>query len=164
MPLNLDEKVQEGLIAFAYTVRTFDPKRAKNGLIPYASRCIYRAILKAAVDQNGPLQICVHTQNKGRFQRLGLNAIAELPAAEATPTEAFQLRADFAAAAAALDQIKPKEAAIIRLRFGLDGDDPMSRAAVGKRFGVTAEAIRLIDTPASNASGACSTAHAPATI
>jgi RNA polymerase sigma factor (sigma-70 family) len=145
VPLSQDEKVQEGRIAFAYAVRTFDPKRAKNRLTTFASRCIFTATLKAAVNQNGPLQISVWTQNKGSFQRLDLNAIAKMPASGATPTEAFQLRADFTAAAAALDQIRAKEAAILRLRFGLDGGDPMPRSAVGKRFGVTAEAIRLVE-------------------
>jgi len=145
VPMSLDEKLQEGRLAFAYTVRAFDPKKARNALIPYASRCIYTSVLKAAVDQNGPLQISVWTQNKGRFQRLDLNAIAEMPASGATPSEAFQLRADFTAAAAALDQIKPKEAVILRMRFGLDGGDPMRRSAVGKCFGVTSEAIRLVE-------------------
>jgi RNA polymerase sigma factor (sigma-70 family) len=145
VPLSQDEKVQEGRIAFAYAVRTFDPKRAKNRLTTFASRCIFTATLKAAVNQNGPLQISVWTQNKGLFQRFGLDAIAEMPASGATPTEAFQLRADFTAAAAALDQIKPKEAVILRMRFGLDGGDPMRRSAVGKCFGVTSEAIRLVE-------------------
>ena len=41
-----------------------------------------------------------------------------------------------------------KEAEIIRLRFGLDGDGPMTLKEIGKHVGLTRERIRQIEKEA----------------
>ena len=43
-----------------------------------------------------------------------------------------------------LDRLDPREADIIRLRFGLDGRDPMTLEEVGERIGVTRERVRQL--------------------
>ena len=43
-----------------------------------------------------------------------------------------------------LDRLEPREADIIRLRFGLDGLDPLTLEEVGERIGVTRERIRQL--------------------
>ena len=45
----------------------------------------------------------------------------------------------------ALDTLKPKEAEVIRLRYGLDGDEPMSLKEVGDICKLTKERIRQIE-------------------
>ncbi len=44
-----------------------------------------------------------------------------------------------------LDTLSPREARIIRLRFGLDGDQPNTLEEVGAKFGLTRERIRQIE-------------------
>jgi RNA polymerase primary sigma factor len=44
-----------------------------------------------------------------------------------------------------LDRLDPREAAVLRLRFGLDGEDPMTLKEIGDRFVLTRERVRPIE-------------------
>ena len=44
-----------------------------------------------------------------------------------------------------LDRLDDRERTIVSLRFGLDGDDPMTLKEVGRRLGVTREWVRKIE-------------------
>ena len=46
----------------------------------------------------------------------------------------------------ALDELSDREKEVVRLRFGLDGDQPQTLEEVGKQFGVTRERIRQIES------------------
>jgi RNA polymerase primary sigma factor len=46
---------------------------------------------------------------------------------------------------AALSALSDREAEIIRLRFGLDGNEPQTLEEVGKKFGITRERVRQIE-------------------
>jgi RNA polymerase primary sigma factor len=47
-----------------------------------------------------------------------------------------------------LDALPPNERTVIALRFGLDGESPMTLEAIGQRMGVTRERIRQIEASA----------------
>jgi RNA polymerase primary sigma factor len=47
-----------------------------------------------------------------------------------------------------LDRMDPRDAAVLRLRFGLDGEDPMTLQQVGERLGLTRERVRQIERDA----------------
>ncbi len=44
-----------------------------------------------------------------------------------------------------LDSIDEREATILRLRYGLDGEDPMTLKQIGERIGLTRERVRQIE-------------------
>jgi len=48
----------------------------------------------------------------------------------------------------ALGALSDREAEIIRLRFGIDGNEPQTLESVGKRFGITRERVRQIEVVA----------------
>lgn len=47
-----------------------------------------------------------------------------------------------------LDSIDPREADILRLRFGIDEEGPMTLREIGERFSITRERVRQIETRA----------------
>ncbi len=49
-----------------------------------------------------------------------------------------------------LDAITPREAAVLRLRYGLDDDTPLTLEQIGERLGLTRERIRQIENEALN--------------
>ncbi len=44
-----------------------------------------------------------------------------------------------------LDEIDPREAEVLRLRYGLDGEEPLTLKEIGKRVGLTRERVRQIE-------------------
>src|SRR5262249_8664010 len=51
-------------------------------------------------------------------------------------------------ALAYLERLAPREAAVLRMRFGLEGHDPMTLMAISVRLGVTRERVRQIEQAA----------------
>jgi RNA polymerase primary sigma factor len=47
-----------------------------------------------------------------------------------------------------LDRLRPRHAAVLRLRFGLSGDEPKTLRAVGEQLGMTPERVRQIERSA----------------
>ena len=47
-----------------------------------------------------------------------------------------------------LSKLEPREADIIRLRFGLEGRDPLTLEQVGEKIGVTRERVRQLQEQA----------------
>lgn len=47
-----------------------------------------------------------------------------------------------------LDELDPKERNVLRMRFGFDGEEPMTLQEIGDRLGVTRERIRQIESRA----------------
>ena len=44
-----------------------------------------------------------------------------------------------------LDEIDPREADVLRLRYGIDEDEPLTLKEIGKRVGLTRERVRQIE-------------------
>ena len=65
-----------------------------------------------------------------------------------TPVQEYQNNATSRRIKEILDELDPREADIIRLRFGLDGEKPKTLEEVGEHFDITRERIRQIQTTA----------------
>jgi RNA polymerase primary sigma factor len=64
------------------------------------------------------------------------------------PDEQVVARDDLTMIRQLLDAIDPREAAILRLRFGLDGHEPLTLKEIGKQIGLTRERVRQIEIQA----------------
>lgn len=63
---------------------------------------------------------------------------------QATPLEDLQLKSMNHDIRTVIDHLEPREGEIIRLRFGLDGEHPLTLEEVGEHFQVTRERVRQI--------------------
>ena len=61
-----------------------------------------------------------------------------------TPEEDLGSNEELAKALRLLDDIDPREAEVLRLRFGLHGDDPLTLKQIGKKLGLTRERVRQL--------------------
>jgi RNA polymerase primary sigma factor len=66
----------------------------------------------------------------------------------AAPTDRLAAADDVRAALGELERLGEREAAVLRLRFGLDGGEPMKLEDVGRQFGLTRERARQIERSA----------------
>ena len=63
---------------------------------------------------------------------------------QATPLENLQEKSANGYIHTVLQSLEPREAEILRLRFGIDGEHPLTLEEVGEKFNVTRERIRQI--------------------
>jgi RNA polymerase primary sigma factor len=61
-----------------------------------------------------------------------------------TPLESLQSKSLVGDVKKVLSMLEPREADIIRLRFGLDGRDPLTLEEVGEQIGITRERVRQL--------------------
>ncbi len=77
---------------------------------------------------------------------------SQLSELAADPTDgveaAYETRDELADVLRRLDHLEPRERAIVRMRFGLDGEEPMTLKQVGDRVGLTREWVRKLEEKA----------------
>ncbi|MEX2672167.1 MAG: sigma-70 family RNA polymerase sigma factor [Phycisphaeraceae bacterium] len=64
------------------------------------------------------------------------------------PDESMETMEEIAAIRELLDAIDQRDATILRLRYGLDGDEPMTLKEIGKVVGLTRERVRQLEIAA----------------
>ena len=60
------------------------------------------------------------------------------------PDEEIGTEEELSRALELLEEIDPREAQVLRLRFGLDGQKPLTLKQIGKKLGLTRERVRQI--------------------
>jgi RNA polymerase primary sigma factor len=65
-----------------------------------------------------------------------------------TPEEDLGTNEELQKALELLDEIEPREAEVLRLRFGLHGAEPLTLKQIGKKLGLTRERVRQLQNSA----------------
>lgn len=123
-----DDLLQEGRIALWRAIRGFDVERGTT-FASYAWPVIERAVWRAV-------------RAEERQRQVVPVAWAEAPNPEMAGLAAWQQAAVAGALAQALSQLEPRAHQVIRAAYGLEGETPRSLAAIGRRYGVSREAVR----------------------
>ena len=63
---------------------------------------------------------------------------------QSTPLENFQQKSVYGDMQSVIELLDPRESEVIRLRFGLDGNHPLTLEEVGEKFDITRERVRQI--------------------
>lgn len=88
-----------------------------------------------------------HTQSSGADGTFGLtDMLADHK--QPTPEEAVFSRADSEVIERLLSQIDEREATILKLRYGLDDQEPMTLKQIGAKIGLTRERVRQLEREA----------------
>jgi RNA polymerase sigma factor (sigma-70 family) len=98
--------------------------------------------MKVTVRKAVAIRDIVAVVNEG-FQNTGLNETIEDDKIT-LPEDAFGTDEELRRAVELLGQIDSREAEILRLRFGLGGEEPLTLKQIGKKLGLTRERVRQI--------------------
>ena len=139
----LPDLIAEGNVGLVRAARLFDPERSVR-FISYAVWWIRQAIL-LTLDQ--------HTRDSRRTSPLDAPRFPddELSPVETVPDDRAPNPLDRALGVAlerdvriALSSLDPREARVIRLYFGLDGNQPLTLEEIASVFGLSRERVRQI--------------------
>jgi RNA polymerase primary sigma factor len=72
--------------------------------------------------------------------------VEEAPDTRPSPSAAITGAEELRQVLDLLDQLEEREATVLRLRFGLSGEDPKTLKEIGERLGLTRERVRQIET------------------
>ena len=76
----------------------------------------------------------------------GATAVEEAPDNRPAPSAAITGAEELQQVLDLLDRLEEREATVLRLRFGLSGEDPKTLKEIGERLGLTRERVRQIET------------------
>src|SRR5437764_1475351 len=70
---------------------------------------------------------------------------ALIPSGERSPEEEVEIALQQDAVRSALDRLPEREREVVRLRYGIDGDDPTPLREAGRRLGISSEEVRRLE-------------------
>jgi RNA polymerase primary sigma factor len=164
--LELEDLVQEGNLGLMRACEKFDPERGFQ-FSTYATYWIRQAITRAIADKGrvvrvpkhlqwgnleGQLAECVEAARRAMAGTVGDHSLEEGTLAAIVADDGGTSLEDAASFAQdvlpRLAELPEREAAVLRLRFGLDGEPPMTGVEVGQVLGVTRARIGQIEEKA----------------
>lgn len=120
---DLDDLVQEGMIALDYAARRYDPARGVK-FITYATRVVANRLCNLHRAKNNKVPCC--------------------PMDDANSVRVAAAPGDDALESVDLTPITPRQRQAIEWHYGLDGSSPLSQRAIARRMGIKPHAVRQL--------------------
>src|SRR5665647_2132196 len=143
--VSLSDLINEGNLGLIRAAHKFDETKGIK-FISYAVWWIRQSILQALAEQSRIVRVPLN--RAGALHRLGKRASTLLQdrpdTTNRTPDELTFEKALTEAIEESLSGLKERESKILRLYFGLDGEDPMTLEDIGTLLGITRERVRQI--------------------
>jgi RNA polymerase primary sigma factor len=142
--VSLPDLIAEGNVGLVRAAGLFDPERGVK-FISYAVWWIRQAILRAIDSQSKnsrrttPLEAPLHSdEDDPTLMQLLVDVEAPDPVERTMDAvRSHEIRR-------AIGSLEPREARVLRLYYGLDGDQPLTLEEIGTIFGLSRERIRQI--------------------
>lgn len=151
------DRAQDGAIGLLEAVDQYDPAKGMLSFRVFAKFLIRNRIIDAirdepvvrsphyygTADPHAAQREAARTSSSGGRYKL----LAAVPVRDET-ADAVDAHLDAARAALAVDGLTPRERQVIRLRFGLDGSEPLLAREVGTVIGLTKQRVYQIEAKA----------------
>lgn len=144
VPCDSDDLVSIGTIGLIKAIDSYDPSKSTK-LSSYASRCIENEILmyfrsrrKNALDIS--IDDTIDTDKDGNALTL-----IDILADDTDIPEQIALKLSSEKAARCLDRLPERERGILIMRYGLDGDEPMTQKQIAARLGISRSYVSRIE-------------------
>ncbi len=145
---DIDDLISIGSIGLIKAVNTYSPSRGKS-LAAYAGRCIENEILmsiRAEKKRAGDISLSEPIGFDRDGNEITVGDVLGYDCDIAADVERAMLRDKLVCRMdAALD---PRERSVVRMRYGMDGGDPMPQREVAKRLGISRSYVSRIEKKA----------------